>query len=107
MDPITENEKIEYRVRAVTRYIVTRFDSADHKHEDGRMTYSGGSETFGEFDNEMAAYKVARGLCKTEHADKGWPIGDGRIVYPEHPESLRDPISQKVPLQQAAAKLPY
>lgn len=89
MNSSTENEKVEYRVRKVERYIVTRFESSESHYEDGRISYSGGSESFGEFDNASAAYKVALGLCKTEHADRGWPQGDGRIVYPDHPDAVQ------------------
>lgn len=86
----TSNEKIEYQVREVKRWIVTRFESLDHQHEDGRTSYSGGSSAFGEFDNEMCAYNVGYALCKEEHGRLGWPAGDGRIKYPEHPDALRD-----------------
>jgi hypothetical protein len=83
-----ENEQVEYQVRKVERYIVTRFESSESTREDGKKQYSGGSESFGEFVNEMAAYKVGYALCKAEHLGKGWPFGDGRIKYPEHPDSI-------------------
>jgi len=89
METIT-NEKVEYRVREVKRWIVTRFESSDHIHEDGRRSYSGGSASLGEFENEMGAYNVAYTLCKEEHGRLGWPVGDGRIKYPEHPDAIRD-----------------
>lgn len=49
---------VEYRVRPVTRYHVTRFENEDH--DNGRC--SGGSESLGEFDNESQAFKVADAL---------------------------------------------
>lgn len=70
-------EKIEYRVRPVTRYIVTRF----HKDETGA-----GVEQRGEFDHEQNAYEVGYALCKAEHDRMGWPPGDERILYPEPPK---------------------
>ncbi len=72
---------IEYRIRPVTRYIVTRYYSIDH--EDGRA--EGGCEERGEFDHADTAYSVAYALCKQEHEQHGWPIGDERILYPKHP----------------------
>lgn len=66
-------EKIEYRVRPVTRYIVTRYE------EDGR---GAGSDPKGEFDNYETAYAVGYALCKEEHDRLGWPLDDERIQYP-------------------------
>lgn len=53
---------VEYRVRPVTRYHVTRFENEDH--ENGRC--SGGCESLGEFDNESQANKVAKALAYLE-----------------------------------------
>ena len=50
---------IEYRVRPVTRFIVTRFHQADN----GR---SEGSEAFGEYGNELRAYEVMMALARSE-----------------------------------------
>lgn len=71
-------EKVEYRVRETTRYFVTRYDEGD----EGR---SGSSSTFGEYDNADTAFAVGYALCKAEHERLGWPIGDERIQYPQHP----------------------
>lgn len=68
-------EKIEYRVRPVTRFIVTRF----HETDGGR---TGGTETKGEYENYDVAHEVAHALCKHEHAELGWPLDDDRIRYP-------------------------
>jgi hypothetical protein len=68
-------EKLEYRVRPVTRYVVTRF------HQSGNGS---GCEARGEFDSHKAAYDVAYALCKLEHDALGWPIADERIQYPDH-----------------------
>lgn len=70
---------IEYRVRPVTRYIVTRFES--ETHEDGGD--SGGSSAHGTFDNNYVAQEVAYALCKAEHDRLGWAPGDPRMIYPE------------------------
>jgi len=66
-------ELIEYRVRPVTRYIVTRFE---------RDVVGSHCAYQGEFDSDKTAYAVAYALCKADHERKGWPIGDERIQYP-------------------------
>jgi hypothetical protein len=68
---------IEYKVRPVTRYVVTRFEDYGPESNKG-----GASETNGEFDNAQTAYAVAYALCRTEHEQLGWPVGDERIQYP-------------------------
>lgn len=65
---------IEYKVRPVTRYIVTRFE------REGARSLSGQQ---GEFDNAETAYDVAYALCRAEHERLGWPVGDERIQYPQ------------------------
>ena len=76
-------DTIEYRVRPVTRYVVTRYQSVDS---------CGSVETRGEFDNEQSAYDVAYALCKTDHERIGWPVGDDRVKYPP---PLRTPTPQE------------
>ena len=72
--------KIEYRVRPVQRYVVTRY----HEQADNTGQVCGaGCETRGEFTNEEQANSVAYALCKLEHIQQGWPPGDERILYPE------------------------
>ena len=67
------NGMIEYRVRMVPRYIVTRYEANPNV---------GGSSQHGEFDNQDTAYAVGYALCKAEHDRLGWPPGDERICYP-------------------------
>lgn len=67
--------KLEYRVRPVTRYVVTRYEES----ASGR---SGGSSQCGEYDNADIAHEVAYALCKQEHDRLGLPPGDERIQYP-------------------------
>lgn len=64
---------IEYKVRPVTRYVVTRFES------DGDC---GNSTQRGEYDGARVAHEVAYALCRAEHEQLGWPVGDERIQYP-------------------------
>lgn len=77
----TENIKIEYRVRKVERYIVTRWYSVERSN----ATNDGGCEERGEFDHADTAYEVAYALARNEHQQHGWPVGDERIQYPVHP----------------------
>lgn len=77
-------EKIEYRVRPVTRYIVTRSDEV--MNEDG--TGHGGCQSLGEFDNATTAYAVGYACCKAEHERLGYAPGDERIRYPEAPAGV-------------------
>jgi hypothetical protein len=63
--------KIEYRVRPVTRYIVTRFHSDYEVYADGDTVCvasrgEAGCETCGEFDNEDMAQRVAEALAGAE-----------------------------------------
>lgn len=58
---------IEYRVRPVTRYLVTRFHGEES--EDGRSA-SGGSSCMGEFDNQKSAALVAGALSVADEAAK-------------------------------------
>lgn len=79
---------VEYRVRPVTRYIVTRF------YSDG-PDRSGGCETKGEFDSATVAYEVGYALAKDEHQRLGYPPGDERIKYPTPiPEEGPHPVGQ-------------
>lgn len=68
--------ELEYRVKVVPRYIVTRY-KADIK--------GGSVETKGEYDNADTAYEVAYALCKLEHEMIGYGPYDERIQYPQHP----------------------
>jgi hypothetical protein len=73
---MNEPTKVEYRVRTVERYYVTRF-------EEGANEAS--STSIGEYSNADTAYAVAYALAKAEHERLGWAVGDPRIQYPRHP----------------------
>jgi hypothetical protein len=64
---------IEYKVREVKRYIVTRY-------QDDR-----GSQTKGEYDNQDIAYEVAYSLAKAESENLNLPIGSMELMFPSHP----------------------
>jgi hypothetical protein len=55
----TEAHKVsEYRVRPITRYIVTHF----HSENDGNGSNSGGCQECGEFSNEAQANRMGAAL---------------------------------------------
>lgn len=70
--------QVEYRVRPVTRYIVTRY----YEETQGAGRGLCGSQFKGEFDSSRIAYEVGYALAKEEHERLGYPIGDERIQYP-------------------------
>ena len=72
----TPGAEYEYRVRPVTRYIVTCFR---------RSNGVSGSTQHGEFDSEETAYQVGYALAKADHGRLGYPLDDMRIIYPTRP----------------------
>lgn len=72
---------IEYRVRPVIRFMVTRFEEAD----------GGGSCVgCGEFDNEDMALEVGSALADVDRRRRGRPEGDHRVLYPVRLGGERD-----------------
>lgn len=88
------NIELEYRVRPVTRYIVTRYTNPSANEPN--VAGSGKTETKGEFDSKETAEAVAYALCKQEHEAKGWQIDDPRIQYPETMEQIHQKQLQRV-----------
>ncbi len=70
--------KVEYKVREIKRYIVTRFESTEN---------TGSSSVRGEYDNFDMAYNVACALAKMDRDNLGYPPGDDRIMFPEEKPS--------------------
>jgi hypothetical protein len=75
--------KIEYSIRPITRYIVTRYETSG-PDENGRG-YGGSAQIGGEYSTAEGAYEVGYAVCKVEHERLGWPVDDDRIQYPQHP----------------------
>lgn len=73
---------IEYRVKRVERFIVTRYES----HETSGALNTGGVSTLGEYPSGDTAYAVAYALCRQEHEKSGEPIGSMNFVYPGIPD---------------------
>lgn len=76
---------IEYRVKKIERYIVTRCETSG-PDENGKG--SGSVSGKGEYDSADMAYEVGYALCKAEHDRLGFPPGDERIQYPRHPAEV-------------------
>lgn len=72
--------KIEYRVRPVTRFIVTKFESSES---------AGQSTSHGEFDNYDTAYAVGYVLANADAQRLGLPLGDERVRFPDPPGGLQ------------------
>ena len=75
--------KIEYKVRPVTRYIVTRYHSEVIENSQTISRAHGGCDTKGEFDNYDTAYAVAYALAKAEQEALGLSPFDETVMFPE------------------------
>lgn len=72
---------IEYRVKPVTRFIVTRCSREESPCRS--MGTAGRVETRGEFDNAETAQAIAYALCKLEHDLSGEEPGSMNFIYPK------------------------
>lgn len=73
-------KNVEYRIREIKRYVVTRHEH--EVHEDGTESSDGSRQLTGEYPNWDTAYAVGYALCRAEHERLGYPIDDMRIQYP-------------------------
>ncbi|MBY3073413.1 hypothetical protein HFO71_24160 [Rhizobium laguerreae] len=74
---------IEYSIRPITRYIVTRYETSG-PDENGRGV-GGSTQIGGEYSTAEGAYEIGYAVCRVEHQQLGWAAGDDRIKYPIHP----------------------
>lgn len=93
---------IEYRVRRVERFIVTRYESAKISIQPGACpphdNVASSSRQIGkEFDNFDTAYEVATALARAEQERLGLPPGDGGVIFPS--AALEDARSFTRPLE--------
>lgn len=80
---------IEYRVKPVTRYIVTRYESGGQSA--GRATERG------QFDNQKTAHDVAYAMCKLEHDIAGTTPDDPWFKYPDFMDGIpSNPIDDRL-----------
>ena len=80
---------IEYRVREVPRFILTRFESTDG---------NGVSKVVAEFANADEAREVGHALAFKEREALDWPPGDDRIRFPTAEPSFPLPVPPLSPL---------
>ena len=78
------DRKIEYRVKPVTRYIVTRCELGEYANSV--------SQVGGEYDTAEVAYQVGYAVCRIEHEKLGWPMDDDRMQYPRDIAEIASPI---------------
>lgn len=81
-----ELKRVEYRIKPVTRYIVTRFEAwnlpAGSNCAQADTTHVAEQ---GEYANADMAWEVGYALAKQRHELIGWPLNDERIQYPRRP----------------------
>lgn len=65
---------IEYRVRPVTRFVVTRYEGAEN---------AGSCVQVGEYPDKDVAFEVGYAMCRLEHDKSGEPVGSMNFIYPE------------------------
>ena len=71
---------VEYKVRPITRYVVTRFESSVDGHAE-----CGQSTQCGVYDSEGVAHEVGYALCRAEHDRSGLPSDSMQFIYPQKP----------------------
>lgn len=77
---------IEYRVKRVERFIVTRHESIE---DPSGAAHSGSTRQIGgEHDNADVAYEVGYALARQESENLGLSPGDDGVIYPSHPEQV-------------------
>ena len=99
------NAEIEYQIRPVTRYIITRY-SRGQRQSNGTSSRVSVCSGRGEYDNADVAYEVAYALAKADHERMGWPLDDPRIQYPRHPRD-HEPVVDGTPVSEIAAADPF
>lgn len=88
-----DGKHVEYRVREIKRYIVTRHETnvAGGKEVTGSSSDVGS----GQFDNFDTAYQVGYALAAFEHGQLGYDLDDKRIKYPSRMEELHRQLVAK------------
>lgn len=86
-------KKVEYRVRPITRYIVTRYAQTIEIDPSGACGSE--SSTRGTYDNAEIAHEVAYALCKAEHDASGEELGSMNFIYPVRGD-MADPHEIKI-----------
>jgi hypothetical protein len=92
-----DKEHTEYRVRAVTRFIVTKAEWV--VHENGTESGSTARQLGPEYPNEDMAYEVGYALARQESERMGCSPFDDRVIYPMRPS---DELAQAAEAQLVA-----
>lgn len=83
LDGLIGDRFTEFKVRPVTRYIVTRYDGV--KRANGTESGSSPRQLGNEFANADTAYEVAYALARQEAEHRHLPIDSMGVIYPRHP----------------------
>ena len=73
---------IEYRVKRVERFIVTRHEDPS---DDPNVKSGSTRQIGGEHDNADVAYEVGCALARQDAERLGLPPGDMGVIFPRHP----------------------
>lgn len=77
-------KRIEYRVKPVTRFIVTKWEKDVEPEEMGSAGHAATVAAGGaEYDSYDTAFAVAYALCKADHDWLGYHPDDERVQYPK------------------------
>ena len=92
------NAKIEYRIKRVERFIVTR-------HEDYGST-SSVRQIGNEYDNFNVAYEVGYALARADQERLGLPPGDMSVIFPSNAleDARSGPVNLASPGEDRAAE---
>lgn len=88
-----DGKHVEYRVREIKRYIVTRHETNVSGGKE--VTGSTSDVGSGQFDNFDTAYQVGCALAAFEHGQLGYGLDDNRIQYPKRTEEQFSQFSTK------------
>lgn len=83
INPALVGLNVQYRVRPITRYVVTRYESEITASGMGKGSAGCSNHMGAEYDNYDVAFQVAYALAKAEHERLGYAPGDMRIQYPQ------------------------
>lgn len=72
-------EFVEYKIRKVERFIITKFSGMTDPAR------TGSTQVGGEYVHGETAYEVAYALARADRERLGYPLDDMRVIYPSHP----------------------
>lgn len=84
---------IEYRIKAVTRYVLTRHTDGEHGRptndtEDHRESVPETRQIGPEYTSAETVYEVGYALARQDAERLGYGPGDDRVIYPEQPTAI-------------------